>query len=204
MAAVLLNWPVESSPRSWLWMRWMLSLAAISLPFSMPALERSEPEDWGCILVAEAYFSSMTDGRPCSVVLGVSSTIPLGGWGRNCSSADHVWRNILLPKAFSNDHIRIAHIHKGIWRAAEVLPVHSELGSDPVKTQSHEGHMRHALIGAWRWPFLHGNLQEAKVHLHEREPEQNKQTKWSDMSRPSCGTPLFKNVLMLQTLITQR
>lgn len=69
--------PVESRPRSWLWMRWMLSLAAISLPFSMPALERSEPEDCGCILVAEAYFSNMTDGRPCSVVFGVSSTIPL-------------------------------------------------------------------------------------------------------------------------------
>lgn len=62
----------------------MLSLAAISLPFSMPALERSEPEDCGCILVAEAYFSNMTDGRPCSVVLGVSSTIPLKGAERKC------------------------------------------------------------------------------------------------------------------------
>lgn len=27
--------------------------------------------------MAEAYFSNMTEGRPCSVVLGVSSTIPL-------------------------------------------------------------------------------------------------------------------------------
>lgn len=52
-------------------------MAAISLPFSMPALERSEPEDCGCILVAEAYFSKFTEGRPCSAVFGVSSTMPL-------------------------------------------------------------------------------------------------------------------------------
>lgn len=92
VAAVLLIWPVESRPRSWLWIRWMLSLAAISLPFSMPALERREPEDWGCILVAEAYFSNMTDGRPCSVVLGVSSTIPLKQWGKK----KHVWISFWL------------------------------------------------------------------------------------------------------------
>lgn len=78
------NWPVESRPLSWLWIRWTLSLAAISLPFSMPALERREPDDWGCILVAEAYFSNMTEGRPCSVVLGVSSTIPLKEAGGKC------------------------------------------------------------------------------------------------------------------------
>ena len=87
MAAILQNQPVESRPLSWLWIRWMLSLAAISFPFSMPALERSEPEDCGCIFVAEAYFSKLTDGRPCSKVLGVSSTIPLKRVGRQCALA---------------------------------------------------------------------------------------------------------------------
>lgn len=71
----------------------MLSLAAISLPFSMPALDRSEPEDCGCILVAEAYFSNMTEGLPCSVVLGVSSTIPLKEGERICVC---VWALLLL------------------------------------------------------------------------------------------------------------
>lgn len=84
-APMLWKLPVESRPRSWLWIRWTLSLAAISLPFSMPALDRREPDDWGCILVADAYFSSITDGRPCSVVLGVSSTIPLEGTKANVS-----------------------------------------------------------------------------------------------------------------------
>lgn len=81
------NRPVESSPRSWLWIRWTFSLAAISLPFSMPALERSDPDDCGCILVADAYFSNMTDGRPCSVAFGVSSTIPLTGTEATGSTA---------------------------------------------------------------------------------------------------------------------
>lgn len=33
--------------------------------------------------MAEAYFSNMTEGRPCSVVLGVSSTIPLKAAAEN-------------------------------------------------------------------------------------------------------------------------
>lgn len=49
----------------------MLSLAAISLPFSMPALDRREPLDWGAILEADENFSIIADG------FSVSSTIPL-------------------------------------------------------------------------------------------------------------------------------
>lgn len=39
--------------------------------------------------MAEAYFSNMTDGRPCSVVLGVSSTIPLKGSEEMCVCVLH-------------------------------------------------------------------------------------------------------------------
>lgn len=63
--------PDESRPRSWLCMRWMLSLAAISLPFSTPAFERREPLDWGAILEADENFSIITED------FSVSSTIPL-------------------------------------------------------------------------------------------------------------------------------
>lgn len=157
-----LNQPVESRPRSWLWIRWMLSLAAISLPFSIPALERSDPDDCGCILVAEAYFSSMTEGRPCSVVFGVSSTIPLKGTEEVFSAG-----GFLRPAG------------AGIRRPEHSSPVHPELGGDPVKAQRHQRHVWDAFRGAGRRDFLYRRLQEAQVHLHRNTEQLHIERFWT-------------------------
>lgn len=140
----------------------MLSLAAISLPFSMPAFERSEPEDWGCILVAEAYFSSMTDGRPCSVVLGVSSTIPL----QHRRSYGVWWCKPKCTYMTSREMCR-----SGL---NVISPVHSELSCNSVETKRHEGHVCDALAGARRRALFHRDLEQAKVHLQGRERKENK------------------------------
>lgn len=166
-------WPVESRPRSWLCIRWMFSLAAISFPFSMPALERSEPEDWGCIFVAEAYFSNMTDGRPWSVVLGVSSTIPLKWPGRMCvcvapgiPSTNYTSFTMNDPWSQKTNCITV---HTIAHRVVHVIPVHSELSGNLVEAQSHKRHMCDALISAWWWPFLDRSLEEAKIHLQTQK-----------------------------------
>lgn len=59
------------------------------------------------------------------------------------------------------------------------LPVHSELGRNPVETQRHQGHVRDALAGARRQALLHGDLQQAKVHLQGGEEGKKKK-----MNRP--------------------
>lgn len=47
---------------------------------------------------------------------------------------------------------------------ADGLPVHPELGGDPIEAQRHQRHVWDAFSG--RGAFLYGGLQEAKVHLH--------------------------------------
>lgn len=71
----------------------------------------------------------------------------------------------------------------------EALPVHSELGGNPVEAQRHERHVCDALIGAWRWPLLYRSLQEAKVHLQgaEDETKQKEYTTQSNWTEPRCA-----------------
>ena len=62
----------------------------------------------------------------------------------------------------------------------EAVPVHSELRSDPVEAQSHEGHVGDALHRAQGQALLHRGLQQAQVHLGGRtqgEPPQRRHNK---------------------------
>jgi hypothetical protein len=68
--------PVVSRPLSCPWTRWMFNLAAISLPFSAPAFDLRDPDDWGCILVAWTNLSRF-DVLVGSALFKVSSTTPL-------------------------------------------------------------------------------------------------------------------------------